>query len=108
MQKRLYELRKAKNVTQQRMSIDLGIDQTSISSYECGKYFPTVEVLIKLAEYFGVSTDYLLEFSDVKTPLKTASNDQTAYLLSLFETLPRNHKERVIGYVEALRGQQIE
>ena len=108
MQKRLYELRKAKNVTQQRMSIDLGIDQTSISSYECGKYFPTVEVLIKLAEYFGVSTDYLLELSDVKTPLKTASNDQTAYLLSLFEPLPRNHKERVIGYVEALRGQQIE
>ena len=102
MQKRLYELRKAKNVTQQRMSIDLGIDQTSISSYECGKYFPTVEVLIKLAEYFGVSTDYLLELSDVKTPLKTAS------LLSLFESLPRNHKERVIGYVEALRGQQVE
>ena len=108
MQKRLYELRKAKNVTQQRMSIDLGIDQTSISSYECGKYFPTVEVLIKLAQYFGVSTDYLLELSDVKTPLKTASNDQTAYLLSLFEFLPGNHKERVIGYVEALRGQQIE
>ena len=108
MLKRLYELRKCKNVTQQRMSIDLGIDQTSISSYECGKYFPTVEVLIKIAEYFGVSTDYLLELSDVKTPLKTASNDQTAYLISLFERLPRNHKERVIGYVEALRGQQIE
>lgn len=108
MLKRLYELRKSKNVTQRRMSIDLGIDQTSISSYECGKYFPTVEVLIKIAEYFGVSTDYLLELSDVKTPLKTASNDQTAYLISLFERLPRNHKERVIGYVEALRGQQIE
>ena len=107
MQKRLYELRKAKNVTQQRMSIDLGIDQTSISSYECGKYLPTVEVLIKLAGYFGVSTDYLLELSDVKTHLKTVSNDQTTYLLSLFETLPRYHKERVIGYVEALRGQQI-
>ena len=108
MLKRLYELRKSKNVTQRRMSIDLGIDQSSISSYECGKYFPTVEVLIKIAEYFGVSTDYLLELSDVKTPLKTASNDQTAYLISLFERLPRNHKERVIGYVEALRGQQIE
>ena len=107
MQRRLYELPKAKNVTQQRMSIDLGIDQTSISSYECGKYLPTVEVLIKLAEYFGVSTDYLLELSDVKTPIKIVSNDQTTHLISLFESLPQNHKERVIGYVEALRGQQI-
>jgi len=103
MQHRLYELRQSRNITQQRLAIDLGIDQTSISSYECGKYFPTVEVLVKIAEYFGVSTDYLLGLSEIKTSLKTATDEKTSYLVSLFETLPSNYKERAIGYLEALR-----
>lgn len=104
MQHRLYELRKAKNITQQRLAVDLGVDQASISSYECGKYLPTIEMLLKLSEYFGVSTDYLLGVSDVKTPLKFVVDDQSAYLLSIFENLPRNYRERVIGYAEALKG----
>lgn len=103
MQHRLYELRKAKNITQQHLAVDLGIDQTSISSYECGKYLPTVDVLIKLAEYFGVSTDYLLGLSDIKTPLKTAFTDQTAYVVSLYESLPGDYRDRAIGYLEALK-----
>lgn len=103
MYQRLLELRKARNLTQQRLAIELGIDQTSISSYECGKYLPTVEVLIKLAEYFGVSTDYLLGLSDVKTPIKTASSDQAAYLISLYASLPANYRERTIGYMQALK-----
>jgi len=107
MRHRLYELRQAKNITQQRLAIDLGIDQTSISSYECGKYYPTIEVLIKFAEYFGVSTDYLLGLSEVKTPLKSAPNEQTSYLLSLYEALPTNGKERAIGYLEALKDMMI-
>jgi transcriptional regulator with XRE-family HTH domain len=107
MQKRLYELRKSKNITQQRLAIDLGIDQTSISSYECGKYLPTVEVLIKLAEYFGVSTDYILGLSDLKTPPKAVLDDQAAYLLSTYETLSNGNKNRLIGYAEALRDQGI-
>ncbi len=102
MQHRLYELRQSKNITQQRLAVDLGIDQTSISSYECGKYFPTVEVLVKIAEYFGVSTDYLLGLSEVKNSLKTATDERTAYLISLFEALPSDYKERTIGYLEAL------
>lgn len=100
---RLYELRKAKNMTQQRLAVDLGIDQTSISSYECGKYLPTVEVLVKIAEYFGVSTDYLLGLSDLRVPLRDAASARTAYLLSVYEALPDRQRERAIGYLEALR-----
>lgn len=103
MQHRLYELRRARNITQQRLAIDLGVDQASISSYECGKYLPTIEILLKLAEYFGVLTDYLLGLSDIKTPIKFVADDQSAYLLSLFESLSGNYRERVIGYVEALK-----
>ena len=106
MLNKLYELRRSRNITQQRLAVDLGIDQASISSYESGKYLPTVEVLIKIANYFGVSTDYLLELSDVKVPVKTPTDDQEAYLLSLFSSLPAQHRERVIGYIEGLKAEE--
>ena len=102
---RLYELRKARNITQQRLAVDLGVDQASISSYESGKYLPTVEVLIKIAHYFGVSTDYLLGLSDVKSPLKVATDDQSTYMLSLFSALSGQYRERAIGYLEGLQAE---
>ncbi len=108
MKLRLYELRRAKSITQQRLAIDLGIDQTSISSYECGKYLPTIEILVKIAEYFNVSVDYLLGLSDIRSPLKAVATDQTAYVISLFESLPGNYRERTIGYLEALRDNRKE
>ena len=107
MQKRLTELRKEKHMTQQRLAIELGIDQSSISSYETGKYLPTVEVLAKYAAYFSVSADYLLGLTDVKTPVKTAVDDQTAYASSLFASLPGSFRERAIGYLESLCGSHI-
>lgn len=102
MHTRLLALRKEKHLTQQLLAIDLGIDQSSISSYETGKYLPTVEVLAKYAEYFGVSTDYLLGLTDVKTPVRAALDDQTAYASSLFASLPGSSRERALGYLESL------
>ena len=106
MLNRLVKLRKERNITQRRLAVDLGIEQASISSYECGKYLPTVEVLIKLANYFGVSIDYLLGLSDVKVPLKSKLDDQSTYLLSLFSALPGYYRERVIGYIEGLQDER--
>ena len=103
---KLLELRKSRNITQQRLAVDLGIDQASISSYEGGKYLPTVEVLVKLADYFGVSTDYLLGLSEIKNPLIHPVNKQTAYFLSLFSSLSEQHQERVIGYIEGLKAEE--
>ena len=100
---RLLELRKAKKMTQQRLAIELGIDQASISSYESGKYLPTVEVLVKLAAYFGVSTDYLLGLSDVKMPQTMVNDDATMLVVTLFSSLPHNARDRVIGYIEGLK-----
>ena len=104
MRKRLTELRKEKHLTQQRLAIDLGIDQSSISSYETSKYLPTVEVLAKYAEYFGVSADYLLGLTEVKTPAKIPVDDQTTYAFSLFASLPDSARQRAIGYMESLCG----
>ena len=59
-QKRLIDLRKSNNVTQKEMAFRLGISQPSYIRYENGTAEPKFENLVKLADYFDVSVDYLL------------------------------------------------
>ena len=67
---RLKELRKAKNMTQQRLAIELGMNQNTISRYENGEREADYRTLILLADYFNVSIDYLLERTENPTFLK--------------------------------------
>ena len=67
---RLKELRIARNITQQRLAIDLNMNQTSISRYENGEREADYRTLILLADYFNVSIDYLLERTENPTFLK--------------------------------------
>lgn len=59
-QERLRELRKGKGFTMEKMADELGISSGSISNYENGQRLPDIEVAAKIADYFGVSIDYLL------------------------------------------------
>lgn len=61
---RLKFLRENKKITQQRLAIDLNINQNTVSRYESGKRQADYETLIKIADYFDVSIDYLLERTD--------------------------------------------
>ncbi len=61
---RLKELRKKKNITQLKLAMDLGLNQNAISRYETGEREADYKTLIALADYFGVSIDYLLERTD--------------------------------------------
>ena len=56
----LYELRKQSTLTQQQVAKKLGITQPSYIRYEIGNSEPTLENLVKLADLFDVSVDYLL------------------------------------------------
>lgn len=58
---RLKELRKKRNITQLKLAMDLGMNQNAISRYETGEREADYKTLIALADYFGVSIDYLLE-----------------------------------------------
>lgn len=61
---RFKQERISKGITQKNLSEILGVDRTSISKYENGKQLPEVPVLEKMANYFDVSTDYLLGKTD--------------------------------------------
>lgn len=57
---RLKELRKAKGISQLKLSMDLGLNQNSVSRYETGEREADYKTLIALSDYFDVSVDYLL------------------------------------------------
>ena len=61
---RLKEIRKSKGITQKAVAEYLGIQTAPYQHYEYGKREPNHEKTIKLAEYFNVSTDYLLGLTD--------------------------------------------
>lgn len=61
---RLRELRKARNISQLKLSMDLQLNQNAISRYETGLREADYATLIKIADYFNVSIDYLLERTD--------------------------------------------
>lgn len=62
--KRLCGLRKQNHMTQQVLSERLRVTKATVSAYETGARLPSLDVLIKIAYIFHVSTDYLLGISD--------------------------------------------
>ena len=61
---RLKLLRKQKNISQLKLAMDLDLSQNSISRYETGEREADYATLIRFADYFNVSIDYLLERTD--------------------------------------------
>lgn len=63
---RIRELRKSKNLTQERLAELVGIGTANISYIETGRFAPSIETLAKLSEVFGVSPYELYMFEHLK------------------------------------------
>lgn len=68
IEQRLKELRFQKNLTQNDLASILGVAKTTLAAYEQSKNQPSIETITKIANYFNVSTDYLLGLTDVQSP----------------------------------------
>ena len=103
---KLRKLRQEKNISQVRLSIELGVSQETISAYERGKALPTAENLIKLAKFLNTSTDYLLDLTDIKLPVSKISTDKLSEeefkILSLYRNLSARKKDKFNGYLDSL------
>ena len=62
---RLKEIRKSKGISQLKLAMDLNTNQNTISRYETGEREPGIHELIKIADNFNISVDYLLERTDI-------------------------------------------
>lgn len=100
---RIKQLRKEKNMTQIRLSIELNVSQETISAYESGKHFPSVQILLKLSEIFNASCDYILGLSDVKCIQNGGEyiSDEIAFI-SLYRMLSPTEKELTKAYMQGI------
>lgn len=60
----LKAIRKARHLNQQKVAFDLNISREALSYYENGKREPSLELLVKMSDYFNVSIDYLITGKD--------------------------------------------
>ncbi|MCR4562162.1 MAG: helix-turn-helix domain-containing protein [Bacilli bacterium] len=56
----LVYLRKSRHLTQQELAEEIGYSDKSISKWELGKSIPSVDILLKFSEYYGISVDDLI------------------------------------------------
>ena len=61
---RLKQLRRERGLTQLQVATALGVVDRTLRKYEVGEIAPTLPVLIALADFFGVSLDYLAGRTD--------------------------------------------
>ena len=65
MRIRIRDLREDRDLKQIDVAKETGIDQRTLSNYETGKTIPDAYALIRLADFFGVSVDYLIGRVDI-------------------------------------------
>jgi len=66
MYRRIRELREDRDLTQKQLAQLLGMSQTGYSKYETGENDIPTQILIRLADFYGTSVDYLLGRVDKK------------------------------------------
>lgn len=64
---RLKELRKVNNLTLEQLGKNIGSTKATMSNFETGQKKPSLDMVIKLADYFQVSIDYLVGRTDDPT-----------------------------------------
>ena len=100
---RIKQLREERGMSQVRLSIELGVSQETVSAYENGKHFPSVQSLIKLSEIFRVSCDYILGLSELPNNVVYYSLDeQDRKLYTIFKALSLPNQEKVMAYMQGL------
>lgn len=104
---KIKELREKKELTPESLAEDLNFTKSIIWSYELNKKEPSISHLLRLADYFEVSIDYLLSRKepltvlDLKVPINDILNE---YIFRVDgEVVNENELEEAIAYIKAKR-----
>lgn len=89
----LKELRKSRGLTQTELGASIGLSKAVISKYENGMGYPNFDVLIQIADYFGVTTDYMLGVNQSKTiNVSELTGSQIEVLHHLIAEFKKSHR----------------
>lgn len=96
---RLKKLRTAKHYTQSYVSSQLHITRSSYSNYETGTRTPSLESLIKLAQFYNITMDSLTGLSVSRAHTVPLSNDELS-LLDIYRALTLESQKEILSFAE--------
>ena len=94
-------IRQKKNINQLRVATEIGVSQETISQYENGLSLPSASNLIKLSKFLNCSVDYLLDLTNIPTPV-VSKNEQNDYIINEFNSLSNSNKQSFLSYLNYL------
>lgn len=100
---RLKQLRKEADLNQHELAEKLGIQNHQISRYERDAGNPSVEILADMAQFFDVTTDYLLGLSDIPDPRPTDLSPNEREVVAMLRTLDADAQAQVVTALKLLR-----
>lgn len=98
---RLKEIRKSKNISQEQAANALGISVRAYQNYEYEQREPNIEMINKLADYYGVTTDYLLGREPLPNPLAGCEKDEVA-VIEKYLSLPSEVRKCALDVLRRL------
>ncbi len=106
---RIKLLREEKNINQDVLAKLLGLEIAGISKLETGRVPLKDEYIVRLAEYFGVSTDYLLGKSDIRNPGKQIDDVLNEAMIGMskeeYEALTETQKKQIRDFALFVKNQ---
>lgn len=111
--KRLFDLTQERGVNPSQVTKDVGLSNSAFTDWKKGKANPNVDALVKLASYFGVSLDYLINGQEYagKTRESTVAkipetelflNHEDKELVSKFRMIPSECQGKVMLYLDGM------
>ncbi len=109
---RLRFLRNEKGESLEKVAKYLNVTMQTISNYETEKRDMTPDTILKLAEYFGVSTDYLLCKSDIRNPGKQIDDVLNEAMIGMskeeYDILTETQKKQIRDFALFVKNQNEE
>ena len=99
---KLKELREQKGLSQYEIAPLLNLKQATYANYEIGKTQPTIETLCIIADYYGVSLDYLCDHKTQNTFQFGYLDEQSKQIIQITQTLNTQNKDKAITYLKGL------
>ena len=87
---RIKALREDRDLRQSDVAAATGIDQRTLSNYETGKTNPDSFAIIKLAEFFGVTCDYLLGVNDISITDRATIKKEISEIKKLLDLISKS------------------
>lgn len=102
MENRIRQLREERHMTQVRLSVELGVSQETVSSYEKQKHYPSFAQLLKMTTIFHASIDYIMGLSDIRNPSSPPDEPHWTQACALLRQLDEKQLELVCAYMRGM------